>query len=115
MNALNLGTLFAAHLMCPRKMSSEELQVARQLQLHQGHCTATANHLDQAFLNSWPTKKTKTQAKNSGTSGRHFPPYEKTQEKDSNFTKFSPKTDFFWGALCLEGKNQGPGGFFSRL
>jgi len=27
MNALNLGTLFAAHLMCPREMSSEELQV----------------------------------------------------------------------------------------
>merc|ERR1719391_1913805 len=26
-NALNLGTLFAAHLMCPREMSSEELQV----------------------------------------------------------------------------------------
>ena len=54
MNALNLGTLFAAHLMCPRKMSSEELQVARQLPLHQRRCTATANHLDQAFLNSGP-------------------------------------------------------------
>jgi len=31
MNALNLGTLFACHIMCPRKMPSEELQANHHL------------------------------------------------------------------------------------